>query len=117
MACLREQQQRSESPAALVPRKGDILFIRVGYSQRYSELSATVEAERQTEMPPETCGMHQDVRILKWLWDSQFTAVAGDAPGWECFPPDPKAGFMYHKVLLAGWVRPVGELLWLKDLA
>lgn len=27
------------------------------------------------------------------------------------------AGLLYHEVLLAGWGCPIGELLWLGDLA
>ncbi|GAM89105.1 hypothetical protein ANO11243_071400 [Dothideomycetidae sp. 11243] len=117
MACLDWQMENSVDAESLHPRKGDILFIRVGYTEGYLKLSPENEQDIQSILPPATCGVHQDVRMLKWLWNSKFAAVAGDAPGWECFPPDPSVGFLYHEVLLAGWGCPIAELLWLEDLA
>lgn len=55
--------------------------------------------------------------MLRFLWDKQVAVVGGDAPAWEELPPNPEVGFLYHEVLLAGWGCPIGELLWLKDLA
>ncbi|KAF4547706.1 Hypothetical protein D9617_37g012320 [Elsinoe fawcettii] len=117
MACLEWQQEKSGQPDACVPRQGDILFVRVGYIKRYIELTPEEEVRTQSQLPPATCGVHQDVRMLEWLWDSQFAAVAGDAPGWECFPPDQDAGFMYHEILLAGWGCPIAELINLEHIA
>lgn len=50
------------------------------------------------------------------LHGEEGNAVAGDAPGWECFPPKSDAKFLYHEVLLAGWGCPIEELFWLEDL-
>jgi hypothetical protein len=115
MDCLRLQQQESKQP--LQPRPGDILFIRSGFTQRYLQLDEREERLFGIKMPPETCGVQQDRRLLEWLWTNRFAAVGGDAPGWECFPPEASAGFLFHEVLIAGWGCPIAELLWLEDLA
>jgi len=52
--------------------------------------------------------------MARWLWESGFTAVAGDAPGFERIPLElgeekGLEGFCLHEVLLAGWWMPVGE--------
>lgn len=116
MACLAHQQDLSADP--LVPREGDVLFIRSGFSARHAHL--TDEEERAIGMawPPASCGVRQDHGLLRWLWETRFAAVGGDAPGWEVFPVSGgDAGFCFHEVLIAGWGCPIAELLWLEDLA
>lgn len=115
MACLERQTLRSGKP--LVVRPGDILLIRYGYTQKYMELDRATERKMGQTMPPATCGVAQDLRLLKWLWDNQVSAVGGDSPAWECFMPNENAAFTFHEVLIAGWGCPIAEMLWLEDLA
>ncbi|POS80212.1 hypothetical protein DHEL01_v201404 [Diaporthe helianthi] len=115
MACFRWQQE--QSPECLELRTGDILLIRTGYHVRYAQLGTEEEREIGEAWPAASSGPHQDLRLLKWLWDGRVAAVGGDSPGWEGFPADDKAGFTFHEVLLAGWGCPIAELLWLEDVA
>ncbi|KAE8150693.1 hypothetical protein BDV25DRAFT_129375 [Aspergillus avenaceus] len=118
MACLAEQSQMSREPIEF--RKGDILLVRSGYTQKYLQLAEDEERKLGHKMPPETCGVGQDERMLRFLWEKQVAVVGGDAPAWECLPPVcVSPGFLYHEVLLlvAGWGCPIAELLWLEDLA
>lgn len=115
MACFQWQQQQSSEPLEL--GTGDILLVRSGFHARYTELGAEDERAVGEAWPPAFCGVHQDLRLLKWLWDSRVAAVGGDTPAWEGFPLDDKAGFTFHEVLLAGWGCPIAELLWLEDIA
>lgn len=115
MTCFQWQQQQSPEPLEL--RTGDILLIRSGFHARYAELGPEDEREVGEAWPPAFCGVHQDARLLRWLWDSHVAAVGGDTPAWEGFPTDEKAGFSFHEVLLAGWGCPIAELLWLEDIA
>lgn len=120
MACLKWQQQRSRSEGGggdMQPRPGDILLLRLGFAARYPHLNSDQEREVGEAWPPASCGVQQDIRMLEWLWESNFAAVGGDSPGWEAFPVDTSAGFFYHEVLIAGWGCPIAELLWLEDLA
>ncbi|CAK7200185.1 hypothetical protein SEUCBS139899_002876 [Sporothrix eucalyptigena] len=116
MACLGWQQQQ-QTDILLQPRPGDILLLRLGFSARYAHLDRDQERAVGEAWPPASYGVHQDRRLLQWLWDSKFAAVGGDSPGWEAFPVDERAGFFYHEVLLAGWGCPIAELLWLEDVA
>lgn len=115
MACYREQQERSTNGLEL--RKGDILLIRSGFIKRYDDIAPEDEKAMGSASPMKACGVHQDKRLLEWLWTNQVAAVGGDAQGWECLPSDESAGFIFHEVLIVGWGCPIAELLWLEDLA
>ena len=115
MACLAEQSQLSKQTIDF--RKGDMLLIRSGFTHNYVKLSEDQERKSAHTTPAKTCGVAQDERMLQFLWEKQMAMVGGDSPAWECLPPVPSANFLYHEVLLAGWGCPIGELLWLEDLA
>ncbi|KAE8332288.1 hypothetical protein BDV39DRAFT_200436 [Aspergillus sergii] len=115
MACLAEQSQFSKQTIEF--RKGDMLLIRSGFTDNYVKLSEDQERNSAQTTPPKTSGVAQDERMLQFLWEKQVAMVGGDAPAWECLPPVPSSNFLYHEVLLAGWGCPIGELLWLEDLA
>ena len=59
---------------------------------------------------------------MRWLW-KHVSAVAGDHPTFECWPPptianpDDETAWSLHEVLLAGWGCPIGELFDLERLA
>ncbi len=115
MACIKFQEEITGAKLEFLT--GDILIIRCGYTKAYQKLGKEEEEILGKQLPPQTCGLQQDVKFLEWLWEHHFAAVAGDSPSFESFPPDAKAGFMLHEVLLAGWGCPIGEILWLEDLA
>ncbi|KAH6691204.1 hypothetical protein BKA61DRAFT_532953 [Leptodontidium sp. MPI-SDFR-AT-0119] len=115
MACVRYQEEISGESMTFLT--GDVLIVRCGYTKQYLTLGKEQEEEAGKHLPPLSCGVGQDVRLLKWLWDHHFSAVAGDSPSFESFPPNEDAGFLFHEVLLAGWGCPIGEMLWLEDLS
>ena len=115
MACIKYQENISGRQMLFL--SGDILIMRCGYTQKYLSLTPAEEEIAGKKLPPQTCGIKQDTRTLKWLWDHRFSAVAGDSPSFEAFPHNPDADFLFHEVLLAGWGCPIGEMLWLEDLA
>jgi hypothetical protein len=72
----------------------------------------------------EWAGLAQDPETLTWLHDSYFSAVAGDAPGFERWPSletgpkgDGKGGWLMHEYILALWGMPLGELWDLESVA
>lgn len=109
------QQKSSAQPLELRP--GDVLLIRSGFIKAYQSLTSNAEIEHGMAFPMHCAGVHQDSRLLEWLWKNKIAAVGGDAEGWECLPVDESAGFTFHEVLLSGWGCPIAELLWLEDLA
>lgn len=94
---------------------GDILFVRSGWLAWYETLD---EAGRiAVATPPYSgIGVAQGDDTLRFLWDTGFAAVAGDAIAFEAFPAHPERGFM-HETLLALWGMPIGEMFYLEDLA
>lgn len=58
----------------------------------------------------------RSVKTAEWLWDTVFSACAGDAPGWKRVPhldgPREVSGLemlSLHQVMLAGWGMPIGK--------
>jgi kynurenine formamidase len=79
-------------------RPADILIVRSGFIQWYNGASAD-ERIKGVKNGHEFVGVRGDKEIVEWLWDSHFSAVAGDAIAWEAWPP--KAPYRLHDHLLA----------------
>ena len=74
-------------------RVGDLLFIRSGFVEQYQLRSAeenTQAATRSQKGGPrgalQWAGLAQEEKVLDWLHDSYFAAVAGDSPTFEAWP-------------------------------
>ncbi|OIW30077.1 hypothetical protein CONLIGDRAFT_654392 [Coniochaeta ligniaria NRRL 30616] len=93
---------------------GDILIIRSGWMVAHAAKSESDLADLQREPPHNFCGVEQSEEMLDWIW-SNFSAVAGDQPSFECWPT--QRSWALHEVLLAGWGCPIGELFDLEKLA
>ncbi|CZR68622.1 uncharacterized protein PAC_18521 [Phialocephala subalpina] len=100
--------------------KGDILFIRSGFSSEYNKLSTTDQKALAERPSPDFIGLEATMETLEWIWNSGFAAVAGDAPSFERSPiagPHHNPDVMLHQWLLAGWGMPIGELFDLEKLS
>ncbi|RGP78257.1 hypothetical protein FLONG3_3572 [Fusarium longipes] len=96
---------------------GDILLVRSGYTATYYEYEKSAP-ERLAEAgthKPNLAGLAQTEEIKTWLHDRYFSAVAGDAPSFECWPTTQK--WHLHEYLLACWGVPIGEMFDLEALA
>ncbi|KAI1173680.1 hypothetical protein F4777DRAFT_425850 [Nemania sp. FL0916] len=93
---------------------GDILFIRSGFMSSLASKSAPELARYRAASPHRFGGVEQSQDMLRWIWDN-FSAVAGDQPAFERYPPTEP--WYMHEVLLAGWGCPIGELFDLEKLA
>lgn len=101
-------------------RKGDILFVRSGFTAAYNNLSDKERQELPKRSSPDFIGVEATESMVRWLWDQQFAAVAGDAPSFERAPirgshADPN--FNLHEWVLAGWGTPIGEMFDLEKLS
>jgi hypothetical protein len=101
-------------------RSGDILFIRSGFTAAYNRLSATEREAFPDRNPGGLLGLEATQDSLRWLWETRFAAVAGDAMGFERGPAtgpwnDPDVSI--HQWALGGWGMPLGELFDLEALA
>ena len=63
--------------------QGDILFIRSGFVDTYSKLDIPARESIASVNPPHFAGVEQSEAVLEWIWNEQFSAVAGDAPSFE----------------------------------
>lgn len=101
-------------------RKGDILFIRSGFTAAYNKLDEQQRKDLAQRPSPDFSGVEATEDMLRWLWEHQFAAVGGDAPSFERAPirgghADPN--FNIHEWVLAGWGTPIGEMFDLEKLS
>lgn len=67
----------------VVPRKGDILFIRTGVISEWDNMTDEQKQQYAAQEKPKHAGVEASMELLEWLWDSGISAVAGDAISWE----------------------------------
>ena len=116
-------------------KTGDILFVRSGFTIAYDKL--TPEQTKALPQRPEAdfIGVESSSDTLKWIWETGFAAVAGDAVGFEQSPivgphnapgmawkdetweAEMQGGGLLHQWLLAGWGLPIGEMFDLEALS
>jgi hypothetical protein len=72
--------------------------------------------ERYKTHKPDNIGVEPSEEFLKFLWNSQIAAVAGDTRSFEVWPCT-KLEWHLHEWLLAGWGMPIGELFDLEELS
>ena len=123
---------------------GDFLFIRSGFTQAYHGKSSEERAAAALRPSDEQqwAGISNEEKMVDWLHDCYFSAVAGDAPSFEAWPaqngmppfnywfiPDERrklskpnyanyaSGMFLHEHLLGLWGCPIGELLDLEKLS
>ncbi|BCR88820.1 uncharacterized protein ACHE_50018S [Aspergillus chevalieri] len=98
-------------------QKGDILFVRVGVTKEWETVMTDEQKKAYSDnKAPEHAGVEATTDVLRWLWDTGFSAIAGDAISWEVYPPQNPDVFL-HEYVLAGWGMPIGELFDLEALA
>jgi hypothetical protein len=95
---------------------GDILFIRSGFIRALNSLTEDDAVAYSANPPPKAIGVKSCEETLKWIWEGQFSAVAGDAIAFEAVPFQSTEHWL-HEHLLAGWGLPIGELFDLEKLA
>ncbi|KAF5627216.1 uncharacterized protein FTJAE_9301 [Fusarium tjaetaba] len=98
-------------------QRGDILLVRIGVIKEWEHVM-DVDAKKAyaASTSPQHAGVEGTMDVLKWIWNTGFAAVAGDAISWEVYPPS-EGGVLMHEYMLAGWGTPIGELFDLERLA
>jgi hypothetical protein len=98
-------------------RPGDILLVRTGFvaCSRTKSASERARLAAREGRELEFAGLAQEEAMKEWLHDCWFSAVAGDAPSFECWPKKQK--WFLHESLLALWGVPIGEMLDLERLS
>lgn len=65
-------------------KRGDILLVRIGLTKEW-ENDMDVEAKKAyaATQSPEHAGVEGNMDMLKWVWNTGFAAIGGDAISWE----------------------------------
>ncbi|KAL4804909.1 hypothetical protein BDV18DRAFT_22812 [Aspergillus unguis] len=110
------------SETNLTPRRGDILFVRTGFTEAYNALTTEEEASLAARATPDFAGIENGEKMLRWLWENQFAAIAADSPSFEPAPlVRPEDGVTHeatlHQWCLSNWGLPIGEYFDLEELA
>ena len=98
-------------------KPGDILFVRSGWTEEYQKLTENEQNQLASRDQRTFVGVEASRDMMKWHWDQQFAAVAGDTNAYEAWPPNKVLGVSCHEVFLSGWGMPIGELFDLERLA
>ncbi len=113
--------QRLITEQNIVFRPGDILFLRTGFTTAFNALDDSEQKALAARASSDFVGVESSEATLKFLWDNQFAAVAGDCPSFESSPvkggPDRDAMWCLQEWLLAGWGMPIGEMFDLEELS
>ena len=97
-------------------RKGDIFFLRVGVQKTWEAMTDEQRVAYSQAKSRVHAGLEQSERVVRFMWDNHFAAVASDSVSFEVFPPlQPE--FDLHHHLLAGYGIPIGEMFDLEGLS
>lgn len=67
-------------------QSGDILLVRSGWVKWYEEHSPD-ERRAKIKEGSTWVGVDGSEEVVEWIWDNHFSAIAGDAIGFEAWPP------------------------------
>ena len=109
-------------------QRGDILFVRIGLTKEWdTQMGPADKLAYALSKTPQHAGVEGTEEMLRWIWDTGFAAVAGDAVSFEVYPPQKSykrtagepdvPGLFLHEYLLPAWGIPVGELFDLEGLS
>ena len=82
LSALKEMAKKQETTF----KEGDILIVRSGWVKWYEEHSP-LERRDKIRDGKEWVGVEGCEEVVEWLWDCHFAAIAGDAIGFEAWPP------------------------------
>ncbi|KAH8704967.1 hypothetical protein BGW36DRAFT_284683 [Talaromyces proteolyticus] len=95
-------------------RQGDIFIMRTDFVRWHEEASNDVRIHG-TQQNQDLIGLENSMETVRWLYSKHFSAVAGDAHGFEVCPNPPDC--CLHEWLLVHWGTPIGELWNLEGLS
>lgn len=65
-------------------QKGDVLFVRIGVTKEWETVMTNEQKKAYSDnTAPEHAGVEATTDVLRWLWNTGFSAIAGDAISWE----------------------------------
>ncbi|CCX33331.1 hypothetical protein FPQ18DRAFT_123628 [Pyronema domesticum] len=95
-------------------RIGDMLMVRMGWVSQYQKMTKEERIALAEKKDQKFIGLEPSEENAQWIHDSYFSAVAGDAPAFETWPP---VGLSLHEQVLTFWGIALGEFFDLEKLA
>ncbi|TGO25680.1 hypothetical protein BPAE_0075g00350 [Botrytis paeoniae] len=92
----------------VVFKEADVLIARSGFVKWYEEANAE-ERIRGAKNAHEFVGVKSGEETGEWIWNQQFSAVACDTIGFECWPPEANSEWILHDWLLAFFSKRIPE--------
>ena len=112
-----EQLQAAADWQGISFQTGDILVMRTGWIEWYSNLTEEQRIQLAQPGAMKIAGLEQCEESLRFLWNNHFAAIASDNPPFEAYPPaDPEEGLM-HGTIIGLWGMTIGEMFTLDALA
>ena len=98
-------------------RQGDILLIRSGWMAWYLQASPQDKMAITNMMNLRAPGVAATEDMGEYIWDLHLSAIAGDHPSLEAWPPTAETGGFLHQRIIGLFGMPIGELWYLEGLA
>jgi hypothetical protein len=98
-------------------RPGDVLIVHTGWVGWYHEQSEAVRREISNIINLRTPGVAAGEDMARYLWNMHVSAVAGDAPAFEAWPPTAASGGFLHQYIIGLFGMAIGEMWDLRALA
>ena len=113
--------ERCRATAGVDYLPGDVLILHTGFAAWYREQDAARRELMTSDKTLTAVGVEHSEAMARYLWDAHVSAVVGDNPAVEVWPPDFSRearpfGYM-HRILIGQFGMGLGELWWLDDLA
>jgi hypothetical protein len=67
-------------------KSGDVLLVRVGFTEEYNKLSEAEMKAFPERANPGFLGLVANEEMFRFLWDNEFSAIASDSPSCERSP-------------------------------
>jgi kynurenine formamidase len=112
--------ERARKLANVTYQPGDVVLMHTGFLAWYRTQSADARSAMAPRTSLQAIGIERSEAMARYLWDSHACALAGDNPGIEVWPGDPRAPWPFaflHHVLIGQFGLALGELWELGALA
>jgi kynurenine formamidase len=112
-----EELESTRKAQGVEIRQGDILLIRSGWMAWYEKATPQEKFAITNIANLRAPGIASTEDMAAYVWDLHLSAIAGDHPSLEAWPPTPETGGFLHQRIIGLFGMPIGELWYLERLA
>jgi kynurenine formamidase len=112
-----DELEATRKAQAVEVRQGDILLIRSGWMAWYINATPQEKMAITNVANLRAPGIAATDDMAAYIWDLHLSAIAGDHPSLEAWPPTMETGGFLHQRIIGLFGMPIGELWYLEALA